>query len=81
MPTFINSYADCYEVYKYGRLLPGIYILQTGPAIYIKAKCLEGGWTVIQSRGNYENSIDYFLKGWEKYVNGFGDPSMSSGFF
>ena len=76
MPTFINVYHDCYEVYKYGRHLPGIYILRTRHKILAKACCLEGGWTVIQSRGQFENPIDYFSRGWEEYVSGFGDPGM-----
>ncbi len=32
------------------------------------------GWTVIQSRGQFGNPGDYFLRGWDSYVKGFGVP-------
>ncbi|PRD25356.1 UNVERIFIED_CONTAM: Techylectin-5A [Trichonephila clavipes] len=32
-----------------------------------------GGWTLIQRRGNYSRSNDYFFKDWKSYKNGFGD--------
>ena len=39
------------------------------------AYCLEDGWTVFQSRGQFTGyPKDFFLKGWEDYVNGFGIP-------
>jgi hypothetical protein len=34
--------------------------------------CDSEGWTVIQSRGQFHNSIYYFLRDWEAYENGFG---------
>jgi hypothetical protein len=35
--------------------------------------CTEDGWTVIQSRGQFNNPKDYFsLKKWNDYVAGFG---------
>ena len=36
--------------------------------------CLDEGWTVIQSRGQFGNPSDYFYKGWNDYVQGFGTP-------
>ena len=36
--------------------------------------CLEGGWLVIQTRGQFGNPEDYFLRGWDEYVAGFGVP-------
>ena len=69
----IYVYADCYEVHNKGGELPGFYIIQTGPnRVYTRVHCLEEGWTVIQSRGPFGNSRDYFLKGWEHYLSGFG---------
>jgi hypothetical protein len=35
---------------------------------------MEGGWTVIQSRGQFQNAANYFYKGWADYVKGFGVP-------
>ena len=35
---------------------------------------LAGGWTVLQRRGDFGQDRNYFLKGWEKYKNGFGNP-------
>ena len=36
--------------------------------------CDAGGWTVVQSRGQFGNPIDYFYRGWEEYLEGFGQP-------
>ncbi|GFR31510.1 techylectin-5A [Trichonephila clavata] len=33
----------------------------------------KGGWTLIQRRGNYSRSNDYFFKDWKSYKDGFGD--------
>ena len=35
----------------------------------------EGGWTVLQNRGDFGNPEDYFYKGWDEYENGFGEPT------
>ena len=32
-----------------------------------------GGWTVLQRRGEFGQDDNYFLKGWDKYKNGFGN--------
>ena len=69
-----DSHADCYDVYLANLPLPGTYTLQPTNQSLFKAYCLEYGWTVIQSRGQYGNAEDYFLKNWEDYVKGFGEP-------
>ena len=56
--------------------LPGIYMLRPDSENEFKAYCLEEGWTVIQSRGQFGNSKDYFLKQWDDYVKGFGEPGL-----
>ena len=33
-----------------------------------------GGWTVLQSRGDFGNPEDYFYRSWNDYENGFGEP-------
>ena len=32
----------------------------------------EGGWTVIQRRGQFGNPEDYFYRKWNDYFHGFG---------
>ena len=40
----------------------------------VQAACTSDGWTVIQSRGQFGNPVDYFLRNWTQYVEGFGIP-------
>ena len=37
-----------------------------------------GGWTVLQRRGDFGHPKDYFLKNWEEYKFGFGEPNEVS---
>ena len=47
-------------------------------SVKVSAKCSAGGWTVIQSRGQFGNPTNYFnTKLWADYVNGFGTPGNS----
>ena len=48
--------------------LPGVYDLSDGTTV----KCIAGGGTVIQHRGQYSNAENYFAKTWDEYVEGFG---------
>ncbi|KAH9377323.1 hypothetical protein HPB48_016051 [Haemaphysalis longicornis] len=34
-----------------------------------------GGWTVIQRRGQFGNPVYYFYRNWTEYARGFGDPA------
>ena len=73
--TFVSGpIADCYDVFKVNGNLPGIYTLQPDSEHQFQAYCLEYGWTAIQSRGQYGNPKDFFLKNWDEYVAGFGEP-------
>jgi len=51
--------------------------------IYIKNQpvqtfCTDDGWTVIQSRGQFNNPKDFFsLKLWNDYKYGFGTPGKN----
>jgi hypothetical protein len=51
--------------------------------IYIKNKpvqtfCTDDGWTVIQSRGQFNNPKDFFSsKLWYDYKHGFGTPGKN----
>ena len=40
------------------------------------AFCDQDGWTVIQSRGQFGNPVDYFFRNWTEYVAGFGVPGI-----
>ena len=51
---------------------PGVYPIQVDIQTIVNAYCLEEGWTVIQSRGQYGNPSDYFFKTWAEYKDGFG---------
>ena len=70
---FLEQYESCYQVYTSGKTLPGNYNLKIGSNV-IEVHCLDEGWTVIQSRGQFGNPSDYFYKGWNDYVQGFGVP-------
>ena len=34
-----------------------------------------GGWTVLQNRGDFGNPEDFFYRGWNDYEGGFGEPT------
>ena len=68
--VFLMVIADCSGVSG----SPGVYSIQVDPDNSVQAACLEGGWTVIQSRGFFGNPPDYFAKGWAEYKAGFGMP-------
>ena len=61
------------DIYENGGVLPGTYTL-TLDIGKVKVYCLAGGWTVFQSRGQFGNPTDYFLRGWSEYEDGFGIP-------
>ena len=63
--------ADCSSVSG----APGVYSIQVDHDNSVQAACLEGGWTVIQSRvERFKNPPGYFAKGWAEYKRGFGVP-------
>ena len=68
---------DCGEHFEN---LPIGYKLKGVKTIYIKNQpvetyCTEDGWTVIQSRGQFNNPKDFFTtKLWNDYKTGFGTP-------
>ena len=59
-------------MYLSNQTLPGIYVLKPDEETQFEAYCLEEGWTVVQSRGQFDNPPDFFLKVWQEYVEGFG---------
>ena len=80
--VYINKYSfknflDCYELnLKRGIYSNGVQAIQVDPQTLVDAYCLEDGWTVIQSRGQYGNPKDFFYKNWESYKAGFGTPGI-----
>ena len=70
---FSDHYESCYQVYTSGKSLPGNYYLKLDNGL-VEVHCLEQGWIVFQSRGQFGNPSDYFSRGWDDYVKGFGTP-------
>ena len=38
----------------------------------VQVMCRSGGWTVVQSRGQFGNPKDYFQRNWASYRSPFG---------
>ncbi len=70
----ILSDGDCYELYQAGYTKPDVYTIEIRTGVTAKVKCSEWGWTVIQSRGQFGNPVDYFDRDWKTYQEGFGTP-------
>ena len=66
------KFTTCYDAYNVQ--MSGIFTLHIDSQTQVRANCLPGGWTVIQSRGQFGNPDDYFLRDWDEYVQGFGTP-------
>ncbi len=69
---------DCHDLMKSKpnqTLATGVYEIQpNGSSASVKVKCDEDGWTVIQSRGQFGNPVEYFRRSWDYYEKGFGVP-------
>ncbi|CAL1279264.1 unnamed protein product [Larinioides sclopetarius] len=72
---------DCEEILRSGHNYSGVYTVWPRSRVtdgkpievYCDMDTDDGGWTVIQRRGNFNRSVDYFFKEWSSYKNGFGD--------
>ncbi|KAM7294415.1 techylectin-5A [Ixodes scapularis] len=69
---------DCGDLLKAGQINNGVYVIfptsdSKGTSVYCDMNTDGGGWTVIQNRGQYGNSVYYFYRNWTEYANGFGD--------
>ena len=53
-----------------------IFVAGEEVTVWCDMETLGGGWTVLQRRGDFGQDTNYFLKGWDKYKNGFGDPEQ-----
>lgn len=84
----MREYRDCFTILLAAQRsnssaneFEGINKLQLGlrssAMLTLMAKCdmlsFGGGWTVIQSRGSFENKPTFFNRTWDDYYMGFGD--------
>ena len=75
MYVLFQYFKSCLDVYQKGKPLPGVYTIQPDPDVtHFDVNCLQEGWTVIQSRGEFGNPADFFKKIWHEYEKGFGTP-------
>ncbi|GIX68232.1 techylectin-5A [Caerostris extrusa] len=80
-PSVSAKPMDCAEVLRGGRNKSGVYtvwpknrVAEDKPLdVYCDMDKDGGGWTVIQRRGDFQRSQDYFFKDWASYKKGFGD--------
>ncbi len=72
--SFLGEPADCRDVLQE---LDGADINENHKIVIagrtVDVRCRKQ-WTVIQSRGQFGNPVDYFYRGWDEYVAGFGEP-------
>ena len=60
----------------------GLYQIRTTQSKpRISVFCTGDGWTVIQSRGQFGNPIEYFYRDWDDYVSPFGTPGKHAYFY
>ncbi|PRD30838.1 UNVERIFIED_CONTAM: Techylectin-5A [Trichonephila clavipes] len=72
---------DCDDILRSGSNRNGVYTIWPNSRVtngkpmnvFCDMDTGEGGWTVIQRRGNFNRSDNYFFKDWEHYKKGFGD--------
>ncbi|XP_035220723.1 techylectin-5A-like [Stegodyphus dumicola] len=77
----LNKPMDCAEIKMNNKTSKsGIYniwpanrIIKTSVKVYCDMEDDNGGWTVIQRRGDFGSAKDYFYRDWVSYKKGFGD--------
>ena len=65
---------DCYDLYNRFGVKSGVYSIKVDKNTTTYSYCMDEGWTVIQSRGDFGNGITYFARDWAEYKAGFGTP-------
>ena len=66
--------ADCQFAKEANISLSCIQTLQVDSDLTFMAFCDAEGWTVFQSRGQFGNPSDFFIKPWQDFKEGFGTP-------
>ena len=72
--TKYSDATDCYDLYNRFGVKSGVYSIKVDKNTTTYAYCMDEGWTVIQSRGDFSNGITYFARDWAEYKAGFGTP-------
>ncbi|GFX15348.1 techylectin-5A [Trichonephila clavipes] len=66
---------DCTEILEIGQSKSGVYTIwptEKELEVFCDMNTDDGGWTVIQRRGNFSKQEDFYLD-WESYKRGFGN--------
>ncbi|XP_068201959.1 techylectin-5A-like [Palaemon carinicauda] len=78
----VPSVRNCLDLQAQGEGENGIYVIypyeccsNRSVAVYCDFETDGGGWTVLQRRGLYATQEDFY-RGWQAYVDGFGDLSQ-----
>ncbi|CAL1279260.1 unnamed protein product [Larinioides sclopetarius] len=77
----ISSPIDCADILRNGYNKSGVYVIWPKSRltndrplnVYCDMDTDGGGWIVLQRRGNFNRSNDFFFKDWASYKSGFGD--------
>ena len=77
MPSPNDYYTDCHGLEQEAKgtksFTAGVHTIGI-LGQRVEVQCQSEGWTVIQSRGQHGNPSKYFLRGWDDYRKGFGEP-------
>lgn len=71
----------CTDLLHAGQTKSGVYTVfhkaagPSGQSVFCDMTTDGGGWTVIQRRGQFGNSVYHFYRNWTEYAMGFGDPA------
>ncbi|XP_077510940.1 techylectin-5A-like [Amblyomma americanum] len=71
----------CSDLLHGGQRESGVYTVfhkaagTSGQRVYCDMDTDGGGWTVVQRRGQFGNSVYHFYRNWTEYAKGFGDPA------
>ena len=55
----------------------GVYPIKVDKNTTAYTYCMDEGWTVIQSRGDFGNPVNYFARDWAEYKAGFGKTILT----
>ena len=70
--------SDCGEASELSGYKAAVATMKLTTGGTYRAACSDDGWTAVQSRGQYGNPEDFFYRGWDEYVSGFGTAGMQN---